>query len=100
MNTSISEIAEARVLSLHFEEDALVIQLSDGRIISVPLAWYPRLFHGNSLERSNFRLIGNGLGIHWPDLEEDISVSGLIIGRPSDESQESLSKWLASRESS
>ena len=100
MSTSSAEIAEARVHSLRFEEDALVVQLVDGRVVSVPLTWYPRLYHGKPSERNNYRLIGSGLGIHWPDLEEDISVSGLLLGRPSEESQSSLAAWLASRETS
>ncbi|MEM8486846.1 MAG: DUF2442 domain-containing protein [Bacteroidota bacterium] len=99
MSTSISENAEARVESIHFEKDALVVKLIDRRVISTPLAWYPRLYHGSTKERENYRLIGKGFGIHWPDLEEDVSVSGLIIGRPSEESQESLAKWLAARKS-
>lgn len=99
MRTSINKIAEARVQSVHFENDALVVQLLDGRVISVPLAWYPRLHHGSAKERDNYRFTGNGFGIHWPDLEEDISVSGLIIGQPSEESQDSLVKWLAGRRS-
>lgn len=99
MSTSISENTEARVESIHFEKDVMVVKLIDGRVISTPLAWYPRLYHGSLEERENYRLLGNGFGIHWPDLEEDVSVSGLIIGRPSEESQESLAKWLASRRS-
>ncbi len=99
MSTSISENAEARVDSIHFEKDALVVKLIDRRVISTPLAWYPRLYHGSTKERENYRLIGNGFGIHWPDLEEDVSVSGLIIGRPSEESPDSLAKWLAARKS-
>jgi hypothetical protein len=75
----------------------LTVHLSDGRTISVPLAWYPRLVHGNSEERSDWRLIGRGEGIHWPQLDEDISVEGLIAGRPSGESQRSLAQWIDAR---
>jgi len=60
--------------------DALTVDLSDGRTISVPLAWYPRLMHGTSAERKNWRLIGKGQGIHWADIDEDISVAGLLNG--------------------
>lgn len=80
--------------------DALTVELSDGRSISVPLAWYPRLVHGTSEERSNWRLIGQGVGIHWPALDEDISVENLLAGRASGESQRSLKRWLSARVSS
>ena len=76
-------------------EDTLTVELSDGRTIAVPLAWYPRLIHATKKERGNWRLIGGGQGIHWPDLDEDISVEGLLAGRPSGESQESFRRWLA-----
>jgi hypothetical protein len=79
-------------------DDALVVELSDGRTVSAPLAWYPRLLHGTAEERSRWRLIGGGEGIHWPDLDEDVSIEGLLAGRPSGESQRSLKRWLASRE--
>ena len=75
-------------------EDTLTVELSDGRTIAVPLAWYPRLMHATKKERGNWRLIGKGQGIHWPDLDEDISVEGLLAGRPSGESQESFRRWL------
>ena len=78
-------------------DDTLMADLSDGRTISVPLAWYPRLVHATSAERRNWRLIGVGQGIHWPDLDEDISVEGLLAGSPSGESQESLKRWLEAR---
>ena len=78
-------------------DDALVVELSDGRTLSVPLAWYPRLLHGAPAERGRWRLIGGGEGIHWPDLDEDVSVEGLLAGRPSGESQRSLKRWLESR---
>jgi hypothetical protein len=78
-------------------DDELRVALSDGRSISVPLAWYPRLVHATVAERNNFRLIGQGQGIHWDDLDEDISVEGLLAGRPSGESQTSLKAWLARR---
>ncbi len=73
------------------------MELSDGRTISVPLEWYPRLVHGTLAERNNWRIVGKGQGVHWADLDEDISVEGLISGRPSGESQSSFKKWLDSR---
>ena len=84
--------------SVEVTEDYLVVDLEDGRKLSVPLAWYPRLQAGSGAERNNWRLIGRGEGIHWPDLDEDISTVGLIAGRPSAESQSSLQKWLSGRD--
>jgi hypothetical protein len=78
-------------------DDALIVDLVDGRTVSVPVSWYPRLAHGTPAERSNWRLLGRGEGIHWPDLDEDISVAGLLAGRPSGETQSSLQRWLKSR---
>ena len=75
-------------------EDTLNVDLSDGRTISVPLNWFPRLVHATQEQRDNWRLIGRGHGIHWDDIDEDISVEGLIAGRPSGESQSSFKKWL------
>ena len=72
-------------------------ELSDGRTISVPLAWYPRLVHATQEERNNWELIGQGQGVHWPDLDEDLSVEGLIAGRPSGESQRSFKRWLEAK---
>jgi hypothetical protein len=75
-------------------EDTLNVDLSDGRTISVPLNWFPRLLHATQKQRNNWRLIGRGHGIHWDDIDEDISVEGLIAGQPSGESQTSFKKWL------
>ena len=77
--------------------DTLRVDLSDGRSISVPLAWYPRLRHASIGERKHWRLIGSGIGIHWEDLDEDISVEGLLAGRASNESQISFKRWLEAR---
>lgn len=77
--------------------DLLSVELSDGRIIAAPLVWFPRLVHATPEERSRWRLIGKGEGIHWHDLDEDISVEGLLAGRPSGESQASLKRWLERR---
>jgi hypothetical protein len=85
------------VQSVHVTDDAVIVDLSDGRTISVPLAWYPRLLHGTAEERRNWRLIGKGEGIHWPDLDEDISVENLLLGKPSCESQRSFKRWLEQR---
>src|SRR5947209_5285037 len=92
MSSSPIEIVIARAISVATTDDALIIDLSDGRTISVPLGWFPRLTHGTAEERSNWRFIGHGEGIHWPDLDEDISVDGLIAGRGSGESQRIIGK--------
>ena len=91
------EIRLAQIKSISISEDTLTADLSDGRTISVPLNWYPRLLHGTPEERRNWRLIGKGEGIHWPDLDEDISAQNLIFGQPSGESQKSFQKWQESR---
>jgi hypothetical protein len=83
--------------SVEITEDTLSVDLSDGRTISVPIGWYPRLLHAAPEELINWRLIGGGQGIHWDALDEDISVENLLTGRSSGESQESYKRWLASR---
>ena len=97
MRTSAVEVRPALAQNIRVTSDALVVDLNDGRTLTVPLAWYPRLAHGSISERTNWRLIGRGEGIHWADLDEDISVAGLVAGQPSGESQSSLQKWLKSR---
>jgi hypothetical protein len=97
MTTSTIAIEIPAVLDIAVTSDTLTVELEDGRTLSVPLAWYPRLVHGSPDERNNWRVIGGGLGIHWEDLDEDISIEGLIAGQPSGESQSSLGRWLASR---
>ncbi|MBX7233126.1 MAG: DUF2442 domain-containing protein [Caldilineales bacterium] len=78
-------------------DDDVILELSDGRTVSAPLAWYPRLLIGTPQERENWRLIGGEEGIHWPDLDEDISVENVLFGRPSGESQPSFKRWLEDR---
>lgn len=98
MSTLVIEVQAASAQNVGVSEDELLVDLADGRRISVPLAWFPRLIHGSPTERDNWRLIGNGEGIHWPDLDEDISVEGLIFGKPSGESQSSFKRWLECRQ--
>jgi hypothetical protein len=86
-----------RVKAVNLNKDDLSLELEDGRIVSVPIAWYPRLVHGTESERQNFQISGAGFGIHWPELDEDIGVSGLLLGKKSAESPESLQRWLARR---
>src|SRR5437667_7692282 len=97
MRTSKVETPTPWVARVTVTEDAVVVDLNDGRTVTAPLAWYPRLLHGTARERRNWRLIGGGEGIHWPDLDEDLSVEGLLAGRPSAESQASFKRWLAGR---
>jgi hypothetical protein len=96
----ISSTPETHVVpatSVQISDDTIALTLADGRVISVPLGWYPRLAHAQPSERQKWRLIGNGQGIHWPDLDEDISVEALLAGRASAESQRSLKRWLEQR---
>jgi len=97
MNSSANSAFEPLAQSVRLNDDNLIVELTDGREISVPISWYPRLDHGTKKERENFEVMGPGYGIHWPDLDEDISVAGLLTGKPSNESSESLSRWLSER---
>ncbi|MDP2935847.1 MAG: DUF2442 domain-containing protein [Dehalococcoidia bacterium] len=97
MNSSKIEVRIATAQHITVTEDALIVDLGDGRTVSVPLAWYPRLLHGTPEERNNWRLIGEGGGVHWPDLDEDVSVENIILGRASGESQRSFKRWLEER---
>jgi len=92
------EIEMPMAVNVSVSEDALSVGFSDGRSISVPLAWYPRLAHGSAKERNNWSLIGQGAGIHWEELDEDISTLGLIEGKPSNEGRESFRQWLVGRQ--
>lgn len=87
----------ASVLAVHVSDDTLTVDLADGRSISVPIGWYPRLGYATPEERSNFQISGGGFGIHWPDLDEDIGIEGLLLGKKSLESRASFERWLRSR---
>jgi hypothetical protein len=78
-------------------KEEITAQLTDGRTIIVPLMWYPRLKHATAQERNIWKLIGDGEGIHWKELDEDISVRNLLLGQPSGESQKSFERWLKNR---
>jgi hypothetical protein len=93
------EIEFPRAENVKVTNDSLIVDLSDGRTISVPVEWFPRLLNATPEEQSNWRLIGRGHGIHWEDIDEDISVEGLLAGRPSGESQRSFKKWIDQRQS-
>ncbi len=97
---SASEARPTSATRAEVSDDAITVELSDGRTISVPLAWYPRLLNGTTEEKNHWRLIGQGDGLHWPNLDEDISVENLLAGKASGESQRSLRKWLDRRATS
>lgn len=99
MTSSITELklSMARAEEVFVTEDALTAELEDGRTISVPIVWYPRLSYATQKERENWCMIGKGSGIRWPDLDEDISIENMLVGSPSGESQKSLQRWLDRR---
>jgi hypothetical protein len=97
MNISSLELALPTATQVAVTDTTLAVDLSDGRTITAPLAWFPRLVRASATERANWRFVGAGEGVHWPDIDEDVSVEGLIAGRPSAESAESLARWLAKR---
>jgi Protein of unknown function (DUF2442) len=97
MSSLVVETQEARAQSARLTEEALSVDLVDGRTIIVPLVWFPRLWHGTPQERNHFEIFGDGVYIHWPDLDEDLTVAGLLGARQSGESPQSLRKWLDSR---
>ncbi len=102
MNGAYSAVATltlARIGEVTVTDDTLSLDLEDGRTISVPIGWYPRLAYGTPLERANFQISGAGYGIHWPDLDEDLGVEGLLLGRRSAESPDSFNRWLQRRRS-
>ena len=97
MSTSTPNLGTAKARHVTVYEELLSVELDDGRTISAPLTWFPRLIHASQEERNHWRLIGRGEGIHWPDLDEDISVGSLLAGSRSAESEESLKAWLQRR---
>ena len=97
MSTSADDIIRPCATGVEITENTINVELNDGRSLSVPLSWYPRLEHASIEERNEWELIGSGYGIHWPKIDEDISVEALISGKSSNESQDSLDKWLNSR---
>ena len=86
-----------RVVSVSVTDDTLSVDLEDGRTVFVPIGWYPRLAHETPAKRANVQILGAGFGIHWPDLDEDIGVEGILLGKQSNESPESFERWLAAR---
>lgn len=97
VTTQIREVREVRATALTIDEDGFTLELDDGRTLTVPIVWFPRLSYGTPEERENWLFIADGVGIHWPDLDEDISVRHLLEGRGSNEGQASLKRWLEAR---
>ena len=97
MVTSTIDMRVPEATQVSVTDSALTVELADGRTLTVPLVWYPRLSHATFEERNHWRFIGRGEGIHWPDLDEDISVANLLAGKPSGESQRSLKQGLEIR---
>lgn len=89
--------SEPRAEHVHCTEDELVVVLTDGRSLSVPLAWFPRLANASARQRSKFELLGSGSGVHWPMLDEDISIAGLLVGNPSIELRQRPTKRSGGR---
>ena len=89
--------AVPRIISVTVTDETLSADLEDGRTISVPIGWYPRLAHGTPTERATFQISGGGYGIYWPELDEDLGVDGLLLGKRSNESATSLKRWLDGR---
>jgi hypothetical protein len=97
--SATSSLKLARISQVTVTDETLAFDLEDGRTIAVPIGWYPRLAHGTAPERANFQVSGAGYGVHWPELDEDIGVEGLLLGRKSGESQASFARWLQRRSS-
>ena len=97
MSISVVEARVPEVSQVYVSDDELSVELSDGRSLTVPTCWYPRLAFGTSEERANWTIIDAGRGVHWADLDEDVSLEGLLLGQGSQESQTSLKRWLDAR---
>lgn len=97
MSTLAIDSTASRAIAVRLTKDTLAVDLADGRTVFVPLVWYPRLMEGSLKERANHRFIGEGEGIHWPDLDEDVSVENILAGKMSGESSKSFARWLEAR---
>ena len=97
VGTTFAGISVPRIMNVSIDDEQLTLSLEDGRVVSVPLSWYPRLCYGSPQERQHFQISGAGFGIHWPDLDEDIGVEGILLGKKSMESQASFQQWIEKR---
>ncbi len=98
MPSAVTTPALPRIVDVTITDDTLSADLEDGRTISVPIGWYPRVAYATPQERASFQISGAGYGIHWPELDEDLGVEGLLLGRRSGESTTSFKEWLDQRE--
>ena len=97
LTNSVPKTHETPAVSVNCSSEYLTVYLEDGRIVSAPLSWYPRLVHATQGERDNAVLEGYGDSIHWPDLDEDLSIEGILYGRRSGESEKSFNRWLRAK---
>ena len=97
IDSAIQTLTLIRIAGVSITDDTLAVDLEDGRTIAVPIGWYPRLAYGTPEDRANFEISGAGYGIHWPDLDEDIGIEGLLLGKKSSESPTSFERWLQRR---
>ncbi len=97
MTSLVSEETQSKAEDILISADEMTLVLSDGKTKSVPLSFYPRLIHASQAERDNWQIIGQGEGIRWPDLDEDISVEGIVAGKRSGESRKSFQRWLEAK---
>jgi hypothetical protein len=100
IDSVIQTLTLIRIANVSITDDTLAVDLEDGRTIAVPIGWYPRLAYGTAEERAKFEISGAGYGIHWPDLDEDIGVEGLLLGKKSSENHVSFERWLQRRQAS
>lgn len=99
MPSAAATIKLSLIVGVTVTDDTLTIDLEDGRTLSVPIGWFPRLAYGTPAERAQYEISGAGYGIHWPLLDEDIGVEGLLLGKMSTESPSSFERWLQKRKS-
>ncbi len=97
MSISTDKRSEVLATNLRFSQESLIVDLADGRSVTLPLSWYPRLVHATKQERENWEMLFDGEGFHWPDLDEDLSVDGFVKGRPSGEGKRSFERWLKAK---
>ncbi len=94
IHSALVTLTLPRVVGVAVTDDSLTVDLEDGRTLTVPIGWYPRLAYGSAAERANFQISAAGYAVHWPELDEDIGVEGLLLGKKSTESAASLERWL------
>ena len=97
IDSALALTAPPKAIHVTVTDDTLAVDLDDGRTIAVPIGWFPRLAYGTASERENVEIAGAGFGLHWPDLDEDIGVEGLLLGKKSMESPASFARWLERR---